>query len=416
MHRGGDPSRVRPDTIDLDVRYLPEAKCSSFGLMAYWVDESFVIVFSAQPISAQERRMFFAEIDGRQHVLFLVHPAAKHLYVDFLKDSGARPADIVFRGSPTASTRTLLTWVEGRENEAFFAKLSVPAAIGNVVRTLSDQTLSRSVGVTSILDCARSELPSSIKFLRDSLAVIPRGAGGFGFLVRHIPEEVLLGRVDFVPLFSLYSRSSRELPWLARLIETSRMSTSDFLMERLLAPFAQQWVQLVVEEGVIPEPHAQNLLIEFDHSGRLTGTFVHRDMESLFIDMRHRHKAAKPMPTNLPLVSSVAQNYSQFRLLKRAYNSVHRHFQGTILYEIDRLISEWKREGVLSTQCEFCDDLESAFVAELERVLGIRCERAVHLNNPGYPEALKAAIVRARRMFLETRPARSFDLQSIAAR
>lgn len=402
MHRGGDPRRVAPDTTDVDCRFLPEARQAAFTLDAYWIDERFVRIYSGCVSGSHLESCFFSTRGARRYVLFLIHPASRHLYCEFLQSSGARvayPSGHGLWASPTSSTRTVLVWGEHWKAPPFFAKLSLAASIGEVERTLTPETMTRSIGVSRIIDAARHELPANFKFLRETLSISPRPRG-FGFIVRPIPEEVLRNEVDFVPIFSLYSRQADRIPWLARLISASRMNAHDFIAEHLIVPFAQQWTRLVVEQGFIPEPHAQNLLVEINRGGRMTGTFIHRDMEAFFIDLGHRHKARKHVPKHLPRVTPLRQNYSQFRLLKRAVNSVHRHFQGTVLYQINQLLYDWHYEGFFGNQRPARHSLEWTFSRELERSLGIYTRGPIQLRESSYAQDLKQSIQRARRGFL----------------
>lgn len=402
MHRGGDLLRVAPDATDVDPVFLPESDATSFELGAYWIDERFVRVYSADPVASILECSFFMTRGERRYVLFLVHPFSKHLYAEFLASSNARPAFSPGEGlwaSPTSSTRTVFVWGAQWQRRPFFAKLSVDGYIGDARRTLTAETLTRSIGVTSIIDAVRHELPANFKILRDAVAFVPCGANGLGFLVRPVPDEVVRQEVDFVPVFSLLSRRKDGGTWLAQLINVSEMSAYDFISENLLRPFARQWTRLVVEEGFIPEPHAQNLLVEMTRTGDLTGTFVHRDMEAFYVDLRHRSKAHKYVPTTLPTVSSLHKNYKQYRMLVRAFKSVYLYFQGTILYEIDRLFHEHRHDAMWSIPSCRSASMERVFMRELELALEEYTGRTVCLRDGSYSEDLRRALQSARSRF-----------------
>lgn len=396
MHRGRDFQRVAPDTTNVDRAFLPESTGASFNIGSFWIDERFVRIFEGAAQSSVER-YFFRDVEGRKQVLFLVHPMSKQLYSGFLRRCGAIeafPKTGGLRVSPTSSTRTVLVWPQYWITQPFFVKLSLDGYIGEADRKLTTETLVRSVGISKTIETAGSHTPRNFNFLRETLAIAPNGTRGYGFLVRRIPTSVLSDENDLIPLFSLYSHM-REGSLLQKMISTSGRDVIDFLTETLLSPFAKQWTQLVVEEGFIPEPHAQNLLLELDRQGRSTGTFFHRDLEAFFVDFEHRRRVNKPIPADLPAVTSAQRNYSQYRLFHRAYNSLHRYFQGTVLYELDRalphLIAKLGTAGKLTSST-----IEQLFVNELERALSEYASKPVKLSGPAYKRSLKKAIIKAR--------------------
>lgn len=399
MHRGGDPLRVAPDTTNIDSAFLPDSHRASFKVGAYWVKERFVRVFRGTSLGSVER-YFFREFRGSREVLFLVHPTSSYLYSTFLRDSAASeafPESGGLRVSPTSSTRTVLVWPQQWITEPFFAKLSLDGTIGEVDRKLTSEALARSVGVSQIIHAASPDLPNNFKFLSETLAITPNQAKGYGFLVRPVPIGITSNDFELVPFFSLYSRL-RGSSMLEKIIRGSGKNAIEFLTENLLTPFAKQWTRLVVEEGFIPEPHAQNLLMEFDSQGLSTGVFVHRDLESFFIDLTHRRQTGKPLPAHLPMVSPLPQNYSQYRLFHRAFNSVYRYFQGTILYEINRIlpqIIENNGEG----HSFISSDIEHIFVKELEYSFSYYTNNNVQLGGFQYKRNLKKAIIKARKEF-----------------
>lgn len=399
MHRGGDPLRVAPDTTNIKDEFLPDSQCASFTIGAYWVDAKWVQSFSKEPLGSVER-YFFREFRGTTEVLFLVHPVSKMLYTDFLAQSGAYeafPENGGLRVIPTASARTVLIWPQAWINEPFFAKLSVDGFIGEVDRKLTAEDLTRSIGVSRILHAASSDLPSNFKFLCETLAIAPKTSKGFGFLIRPVPDAVQTNDLGLIPCFSVYSRA-RGRTILEKLVNESGKNSVDFLTTCFLAPFAKQWAQLVVEEGFIPEPHAQNLLLEFDKQGKSTGVFVHRDLEGFFVDFEHRKNVGKPIPADLPMVTPLPKNYTQYRLFHRAFNSVYRYFQGTILYELNRFLPRMM-ECSGETVSFVRSDLEGIFVRELELALSAYTDRRVQLKGPRYKTNLTSAIKRARRDF-----------------
>lgn len=394
LHRGGDPERVLPDTSDVESRYLPESN-QVFRVPAYWLKSRHVVCVRAEPLGRSLTENLFRSHSKEPEVLFLVHPSAYSRYKPFLRARQARSAHPPYWGAPTSSTRTLLVWREGREESAFFAKLSLASEIGGAIRTLSQEYVSRSVGITAILDGSKETLPASFGYLREAVGLVPKGLENSGLIIRTVPEDVILGRISLVPMFALYAWRPSRRPLLLRLSAAAGLTPSDYIRDRLCRPFARQWLDLTIDHGFIPEPHAQNLLLETDSAGRTTGRFVHRDFECFYVDLSYRAAAGQFIPQDLPRVASLQMTYPRVFRRRRLANSIHRYFQGSVLFNIDQMLSTWADADVLRGPRPRAGESERTFAREMASALYQKTGERLPLSN-NWPSTLARLVLKLR--------------------
>ena len=223
-------------------------------------------------------------------------------------------------------------------------------------RTISQGEVARSVGVNNVLALARrrGELPASFKYVPEVFSTIPRGMEEGGMVIRAIPREVARGQVRYVPLFSLYAEpAGGGRPLLAEMIERSGQSPEAFVRDRIVKPFARQWIELTVGRGIMPEPHAQNVLLEVGRDGLPTGNFVHRDFGGFNIDFEYRRQSGQALPGKLPHIGTVENDYkigrygSTEQLMGRNLDSF---FYGGFIFNLDRQMPGWSNKGYLQPQ------------------------------------------------------------------
>ena len=398
LARGGDPARVRPDTSELDRAYLPESNFA-IKLDCYWISRRRVHCFIAGEVPLHLKAQLFRTQRGISEVLLLVHPAAKSMYSEFIRRANAKKSITRYYGSPTSSSRTLLVWPAERGNEAFFAKLSLPVMIGDAMRTLSAEVVSRSIGHSMILDDSANTLPLSFKYLPELIGVAPKTLQDAGMIVRGIPKEVITGKVSYIPAFALYGHSGRRTPILLQLALRSGKDLFSYIDDKLLRPFARHWLDLVIYEGFVPEPHAQNLLLEVNGRNELTGNFVHRDFEAFYVDLKHRKRAQKHIPYPLPMVKAIRLNYKQTHFDRRILKSIHSYFQGGFLFMLDRYVQLWKHQGLVDTSTNQVP-LEEQFMFHLTNELSARCGKTVRPDPRGTLSWLSSSIKLAKRKYL----------------
>jgi len=366
LDRDRDLSRLSPDDTNLPDMYLPEAK-NIFRLGSYWVPANEVQCFVADAIPNFLTDLFFRSRAGQREALFLVHPAAMQHYAPYFCAGKYTMSSTPFLGVSTSSERTLLVWRQDRPLAPFFAKLSLPYYIGGVLRALSPEVISRCVGVTKILDGSLKNMPTDFGHLRDIYGVAPIHDRTSGFIIREIPHYVISDEQMIIPMFALYSKQMKRRALINRVAKSANLSLRELIRSQISRAFARHWLNLVIDHGIIPEPHAQNLLFQTDPHFRPTNIFVHRDFEGFYVDLRYRKKANHYRPFDLPRVSTISDNYNQkpHKWRSRIIRSIFNFFQGSVLYNFEQfliLYNDTSNQGVsvYSVEREFMEDLSEA--------------------------------------------------------
>lgn len=348
LSRSVDRSRLKsPEDNQQDPRYAPESR-GVFQVKTYWIDASKMQTFAGIGLPERLKRTLTRTHDGRKQVRLIVHPESEQLYADLTRGATRAP-DLT--ATATASSRTLLVWPRGQGQAAFFAKVSLDKMIGGSRRTVSQGEVARSVGVNNVLQLAarRSELPASFGFISEVFSTIPRGMSEGGMIIRAIPQQVTEGSSRYVPLFSLYARPpDGGLPLLAQMIHGSGQPATTFVRERIIRPFVKQYLDLAAKGGIIPEPHAQNVLIELGRDGQPTGRFIHRDFGGFNIDFQHRRGAGKAMPARMPTTTTLEADYKIGRYgtpTELVGRNLDTFFYGGFVYNLDRDLHGWIEKG-----------------------------------------------------------------------
>lgn len=311
-----------------------------FDVESYWLDADKLYVFESEKSEVPHGLTLKRTFKGKEQVLFMVHPESVDFYKDITKNALRGP---VFKATATASSRTLMMWAVNNPNEVFFGKLSLNKEVAGVVRTIPKGEVARSVGMTQILESAERELPKNFKYLPEFFGVMPKGMDRGGMLLRSLPAEYQNGEKHLMPLFALYTKpkGTNKSP-LQSMISRSHLSAADFVSQKILQPFAKQWVQLVVENGLAIEAHAQNVLVEIGKDGLITDTYVYRDFGGFNMDLSMRQSKNLAMPKNLPVIEGTNADYHQEFHNKAIVQSLYTYYEGGFLYG---MAQELKRIG-----------------------------------------------------------------------
>ena len=346
LSRSVDTTRLKALDNHQDRQFSPEAG-KTFPVKSYWVDAGRVDAFQGQGLPRDLKQLFTRTQGGKKQVRLLVHPESEVFYKGFLRGA-ARGSD--FLASATASSRTMLVWKKGHAAQPFFAKVSLDKKIGGVVRTVPKGEVARSVGVNNVLQADRRGLPRSMGFLPEVFGVMPKGMERGGMIIRAIPKEITSGQIRVVPLFSLYAkRPGGKPPLLVEMIRNSGMTAEAFVRERIVRPFARQWLELAIKRGITMEPHAQNVLLEVGRDGLPSGRFYHRDFGGFNVDLAYRQQRGLPSPRELPTVTSVKKDYFT-GLHGKSLAGLTPYFVGGFLYNIDRQLPRWQKAGLLGKE------------------------------------------------------------------
>ena len=337
-HLSREYSRMVPAINNQNQIFSPEAG-NVFEITGYWIDIEKLKVFKSS-IPAELHEKFFRQKDGKEKVLFLVHPESYRLYTSLLTPDLETEK---YLAAATSSSRSLLVWREGQELDSFIAKLSLDVEIGGVVRSIKGTEAAMSIGIDRILKL--SNLPAAFRFFSECFSVIPKGLERGGMIIRAFPEEMKNPKLTIMPLFSLYAINKNGKPPLAEMIAASGLSPDVYVRTRIIEPFIHHWVELAVENGILTEPHAQNVLIEIGENGQPTGRFFQRDFGGFNIDLKYRQRIGLEVPELPTFTGNIEADYYQSAHGDNLFSSLHNYFEGGFVYNLDRNINEWIKLG-----------------------------------------------------------------------
>ncbi len=210
-------------------------------------------------------------------------------------DLTQRPAvDTGLWATPTSSPRTLVCWSSSR-GPAWCLKLPLDLELLNISRVLKRSKLERAVGVSRLLSQIRPERLRAfgVSFMRE-----PGSAwvddGGEAPAVALITRELPPGMNAWWPGFSVFAPNGDDPPELLRLAGTRHASRLvDTIEQRLWAPLTRAAAFLMLDQGVIPDLHQQNVLLRFD--ARADTQVLVRDLDAFKTDLTLRRLRGLPM-------------------------------------------------------------------------------------------------------------------------
>lgn len=340
-----------------------------FEVKGYWINEDKLQVFKSE-VPPELARAAFRTKDGKPQILFLVHPESETLYEPLTKNLGA-PEKLL--ATPTASSRSLVVWRRDAPQAPFLAKLSLNKEIGGVNRSISRKESTMSIGVDQILRSRRGISPK-IRFVSEVASAIPPGMARGGMILRALPPEMLDDTRTLAPLFSLYADPGTNAePLLAKMIRESGQTPEQFLRARIVGPMMEQWAELAIREGVLMEPHAQNVMLELDAKGMPTGRFFYRDFGGFNVDLSFAELHRKALPRRLPKLETDTRDntYYQDSHVTNINKSLRVFYEGGFLHNIQEKLPQWQSAGWLPTQPTggALPDLHELLMSELEKAM-----------------------------------------------
>jgi hypothetical protein len=347
-------ARYRGREVDaaLHGAYLPEHG-AAFRLPCFRVLRRHLYIYGSE--TEDYTKLAITEEGGRARVVFPVHPIESERYAELLRQTEA--VDVAAGGvrlwaAPTSSTRTLLTWDEAQPERAFFAKVSLCSrALGD--RRLTQGKVAYSVGISSLIHRQIHDLPSTIRFFPEWLGLVPRGGRGGGVIFRSVPAELRDGSVILVPLFALMGGGPGYPPVLPQIMERTRAGAREVLEEALVSQFAELWVNLVFDFGLILEAHAQDLLLALSPNLIPLRSFYYRDFEGLTVDWVLRRAKGMleqgPLPNEWEWFSTYETwGYPMFQLVSRKMMISLFDYVHLVLAELESAILHWQASGAIT--------------------------------------------------------------------
>jgi IucA / IucC family len=372
---------VRDDT-SLDVAYRPESR-PVFEIDAYSMGADLCRHWQSCPPADSLPPALARVCRPAGSALLLVHPRSREHYAALLREPSVRRIERgTYLATPLSSSRSLLVWEQASPEAPFIAKLSLRATIGTVDRTIRATRVAKCVGLTALLDGAR-DLPGDFAFQGEYYGVSPNSMPRGGMLLRSIPAGVTRGERTLLPAYALIATPDGGAPpLLATLAERHGMSLGEFAFYALLAPFARQWAALAIDAGIVFESHGQNLMLELDARLTPTGRLVHRDLEDLSVDLRHRRERGLYVPEALPALDghSVDRIYQQRRHRWWLRHSLPVFFEGGVLQPMERAIAGWVRNGTIDRAKAGPRRLRQMFRREIGAALGRYVDRPAEIH------------------------------------
>src|SRR5579883_2636575 len=223
--------------------YSPE-KAQWFDIKSYWYKvEDFDIFIAESPNIKYFQR--------NNEILFLIHPEME----DFYRQLKGTPGP-VFKGLATSSYRTVLLYHPDFPH--LFVKLSLNKILSNASRIIKKNEIIRSITGTNILQRDDFKSLENFRYFPEIMGIIPKKIDA-GMIIREIPNYLLEKNIELFPLFSLFPKAdTNDLT-----NQNINIYDSNWLKLSIIRPFVKQYFYLLINKGILTEPHAQNLLIEF---------------------------------------------------------------------------------------------------------------------------------------------------------
>jgi len=361
---------------DFDVRYLPQ-RCAAFRLPCFWLSRRHLFEFIDEEAELTRCPAVQDMIAG-ERVLLPLHPLELPYYAQFLQRSHASNAadeGLHIWAVPTSSVRTLLAWPHESPGKAIFVKTSLRSPLlGD--RRLDRSHIAGSVGLSALVRRSRPQLPPGIAFMHEPAGWLPRSGVEGGALFRICPPGLLDGTLIAGPLFALFGGEVDRRPFILTLLERSGMEMFEFIDEILCRGFADLWLRLALDHGLIIEAHGQDLLFGLAPDWRPRG-FLYRDMEGLQIDWQLRQRRGIRDTQSLPLEAHWYTTYGTwgYPYGALAWYKLHislfqyLHF---VLHELNAALLRWRAAGLIPYVRLAEDDITALFSGHMHALLGAR--------------------------------------------
>ncbi|MGZ3721727.1 MAG: IucA/IucC family C-terminal-domain containing protein [Bdellovibrionales bacterium] len=383
-----DDHKLRsPEFNEQDPFYAPEAK-NIFDLLGVWIPENQLQVFKSSRVDLQIREEFTRQTGNGKEYLFLIHPESMDLYEEILQKNYERET---FRAVATASSRSLLIWKRGDESRPMIGKVSLNKEVGESLRTIKGTEAASSMGVSMTLGGTK-DLPENILIMDETMSMIPVGMERGAMILRSFPPEFFSGKTQFFPLFALYGDKNPGL--LLNLLKRAKTDPAEYVRAHIIAPFVKLWAKMAVDQGILLEPHAQNILMEMS-DGELTDRFGLRDFGGFNIDFELRKRRSQFVPAELPnFTGDLNKDYYQQRHIENIRKGLNIYFEGGFLYNVQRAMNTWAKNGLIARSSEGKYNLSKILLDELSLEFSQRLNRKVKIRE-GYA-GLRKAVLEAR--------------------
>ncbi|OPZ22834.1 MAG: hypothetical protein BWZ03_00694 [bacterium ADurb.BinA186] len=218
------------------------------------------------------------------------------------------------------------------------------------------------------------DFKNNFRFFKEPLvfSLAPKISGtqfdsGAGMIVREIPQGLINGDYRLMPVFALYGTgvTSEDIPYLLTM-SRNRADLDREIENKLIKPFAADWVKAAIEWGITTESHGQNLLVELDQEGKLNGRLWYRDLDGFDVATPSRKQRDLPGEDTLKPAT-----------IRELEISLRYKF-GLLLTQLQRTVDSWDQQKLINAdQGYYYQDykgyelmLKLALLAELGKFAG----------------------------------------------
>ncbi len=325
----------------LPFKYYPESR-PVFRLWNVDVPEEKVRILATGKIP---ENLIYVEIEGKRFVRFFIHPKSRELFSEVLKDYEWRQD---FLATPTSSHRSLIAWDPKAPEKAFGVKTSLDAIIGQSRRILSKEQVERASAVSALVNSLDKETlaKEGILFIDEPVGVLVNGKE-MGYAVRELVAPVSSAH-EFIPVFSLYSTPADGVPPIHTMLEKSGLSAREFTEKFLIEPMVRQYSYLSFVEGMVGEPHEQNLLMELK-DGQPNGRYYYRDLAGFHIKPDVRRAAGKTMDFMPAGIADSSMRFERANAIDNAITYLHKSNFYALHHALSKKYPEITKEWVEQT-------------------------------------------------------------------
>ncbi len=266
-----------------------------------------------------------------------VHPDMS----DILLKKGVFIQKSLTKVSPLSSSRTVkLLDYPG------YIKLNYNGIIGRIDRSLTDKHAYASVEMTELLEKALNQgVYSKLSFFHESSSLIYRNQEkglNIGMVYREeTPKGSNVDKIKYIiPMFSLFAQNNDLINkcLLIQIIEKYNKNPQEYVINELIFNIIDNYFKLLLNEGIQPEWHSQNLLLGLDEDFSIS-SLIMRDLESIDIDQTLQHSMG---------IQRIMKCYPYKYLNNQQYNYQIKH---SFMYDFK--IGEYVFSPLLRCICEY---------------------------------------------------------------
>jgi len=324
---------------------VTERYCAINGKDSYYLPEILlkkddVDIFLASPKKSTYDDIFSkVSFDNLDEVKFYIHP---DMIQDIMSNNEIESLNNLkykLLVEPTSSTRTVFPYEKN-----YFIKLHLNKRLSKYIRRLSPSSVEHSINISNALESCIDTCPETFGFLAESIGIVSKELN-YGMIIREqIPRPIINKKIInmtekednknenderyYLPLFSLYSKDLKhpeDKTLFSQIVDTNHITPLELFMEKYLRPLFIGMNYCINNQGILLEPHGQNVLVEIDNNYNIT-RLIHRDFQSIYVnnDIRKRNGLKTPFKKHIMDIECPSEV---------SYSLVYDHFIGRYVFD-----------------------------------------------------------------------------------